>query len=110
MEIGIDKLKAVVGLATDKIATTLIQEISGSDLSTSNFSYTYDVLIEREHISLAIQYSAQEVLKTSYFYTLSGSESGSIKISLSDTNGDNVLSLDFNANYDFSRAIEHYNI
>lgn len=108
MEIGIDKLKAVVGLATDKIATTLIQDIASSDLSMSNFSYTYDVLVEREHISLAIQYSAQEVLKTSYFYTLTGSESGSIKISLSDTNGENVLSLDFNANYDFSRAIKHY--
>lgn len=108
MELGIDKLKAVVGLATDKIATTLIQDIAGSDLSMSNFSYAYDVLVEREYISLAIQYSAQEVLKTSYFYTLTGSESGSIKISLSDTNGENVLSLDFNANYDFSRAIKHY--
>ncbi|EOW9662248.1 hypothetical protein ACO14J_002307 [Vibrio parahaemolyticus] len=108
MEIGIDKLKAVVGLATDKIATTLIQDIAGSDLSMSNFSYTYDVLVEREYISLVIQYSAQEVLKTSYFYTLTGSESGSVKISLSDTNGENVLSLDFNANYDFSKAIEHY--
>ncbi|MET1312399.1 hypothetical protein [Vibrio parahaemolyticus] len=108
MEIGIDKLKAVVGLATDKMATSLIQDIAGSDLPISNFSYAYNVLVEREHISLVIQYSDQEVLKTSYFYTLTGSESGSIKISLSDTNGENVLSLDFNANYDFSRAIESY--
>ena len=108
MEISIDKLKIVIGLATDKIATTIIQDIAGSDLSASKFSYVYDVLLEREHISLIIKYSDQEVLKTSYFYTLTGSESGTIKVSLSDIDGENVLSIDFNKNFNFSRLIEEY--
>ncbi|HCZ9564416.1 TPA: hypothetical protein O4I89_002866 [Vibrio cholerae] len=110
MEIEFDKLKAIICLATDKMATILIQEIAGNEIPISKFSYSYDVLVDREHIALVIQYNSQNVLNTTYFYTLTGSPSGAIKISLSDTKGKEVLSLDFNENYDFSHAISHYNL
>jgi len=82
MDMSVDKLKAVVGLAVDKIATTMIQDIAGQNTSLKNYSYDYNVLIERED--------------------------GSIKISLSDSEENEVLSIDFNANYDFEDVISHY--
>ncbi|OEE75653.1 hypothetical protein [Vibrio genomosp. F6] len=108
MKISIEKLKAVVGIATDKMATTLIQEIAGSDLAMGNFSYSYDVQIDQQVISLNIQYSSQTVLETHYSYDLLGDSLGSIKISLLDSNGEEPLSLEFNTDFDFESAIEHY--
>ena len=108
MDINVDKLKAIVGLAIDKMATTLIQDIAGQDISLKNYSYDYSVLIEREYVSLVIQYTSQEVLKTFFFYTLVGGEDGSIKISLSDSEENEVLSLDFNSDFDFERVISDY--
>ncbi|WP_148611866.1 hypothetical protein [Aeromonas sobria] len=108
MDLGIDKLKAIIGLATDKMAVTLIQDIAGKELSLKKYSYVYNVLIERKYISLTILFSSKEVLKTSYFYTLLSREDGAITISLSDSNNDEVISIEFNADYDFESAIMNY--
>lgn len=108
INISIEKLKAIIGLAVDKTATDLIEGIADEELSMEDFSYSYKVLVEREHVSLEVSYKAKEILKTAYFYSLEGDKDGSIKISLSDSDDNNVLTIEFEPDYDFNKVIGNY--
>lgn len=104
-----DKFKAIIGLAIDRAATDFIKEVVDESMLMKNFSYSYEILVKREHVSLEVCYNSQEVFKTTYFYSLQGSEDGSIEISLSDSNDEIFLTMDFNADYDFDKLIGEYN-
>lgn len=109
MEISVDKLKAIIGVAIDRRATDLIKNISEDKLSLKDFSYYYDVLVERQFVSLVVEYCSNEILKVNYFYMLRGSDDGAIKISLSDLNDDEVLRVEFEPEFDFDAAMKVYN-
>lgn len=97
----------MVQAATDQLALDLVDGIAGVEFARNDFSYKSTILIEREFIEICISYLDKEVMKSSYFYSLEGWEDGSVKVSLVDSVGDEVLSITFESDYDFNKLAKY---
>lgn len=110
MRIEMSKLKAILGVAVDKVATDFIKNIAEPErISLQKFTYTYKVDLEKENITLEILYQTSVILDASYFYTLLGSEDGALKVSLCNSHNEEFLAIEFEPNYDFESIINQYN-
>ncbi|WP_163934360.1 hypothetical protein [Paraferrimonas sp. SM1919] len=108
MQISQATLQAIISHAIESKASYLIKNIAEDTMSLEKFSYVYDVLFDRQFVSLAVEYCSDEILKTNYFYSLLGSDDGAIKFSLSDSSDEEVLSIEFEPGYDFDSLVENH--
>lgn len=110
MDIKIDKFKAIIGITLDHKATDFIKKVAeGERGGLENFSYTYDVSVEKNSVHLEIFFYNSKILDTCYTYNLLGSDDGSIKIVLIDSNGEDVIKIEFEEDFNFDRAIKNHN-